>query len=407
MASLFRDYVTPEGRKRLPLAFVIGSIAVVAYADYIATNVSLGYLYILPLGIGALFLRSEVSYGLVALCIFLHDLFRPADLVSWPDRIIHNLTGLVGFVLVVYAVQRYVMQRELLARAVRKQRDDLIKDVELAAQVQRLFLPQGHPSIAGLDIAGMMQPAKGVGGDYYDYIPLNDHAIQMVVADVAGKGVSAALLMSAAAAATQLEVNEVRNISDIVTRLNTGLHSVSDGTRFLTLLLAEVDARRQLLRYINCGHNPALLLRETTGQVIRMGASCPPLGMFAHAACEVSESKLQPGDIIVFYTDGLVEAENAEREQFGIDRLLEVVRGNSILPAERIMGNLFEAAVGFHGGCAFDDDLTLMLVKCNFDGADYSVATQANRRDVSVAPSTTVEAPTTALMGDLQTFSTG
>jgi len=402
--SVFRDYVTPDGRKWLPLASVFGSIAIVAYADYIATKVPLGYLYILPLGIGALFLRSEISYGLVAVCLFLHDLFRPVHVLSLGARIAHNLTALVGFIVVVYAVQRYVKQRELLGKAVRKQRDDLLHDVELAGQVQRLFLPQGHPSIAGLDITGMMQPAQGVGGDYYDYIPVNDHAIQMVVADVAGKGVSAALLMSAAAAATQLEINEERDILDVVNRLNAGLHSVSDGTRYVTLLLAEVDAQRRALRYINCGHNPALLVRQS-GQIMSMGSSCPPLGMFARAACEVSEFELEPGDIMAFYTDGLVEAENARGEQFGMDRLLSVVRGNSVLPAERIMNNLFQAAVGFHGGFSFNDDVTILVVKCSFDGADYSVAAHTDHAGIGIDISTNVEAPTTSLIADESAFS--
>jgi len=371
--TLFRDYVTPGGRRWLPLAFVLGSIAVVAYADYKVTTVSLGYLYILPLAIGAMFLRSQISYGLVAVCLFLHDLFRPAHLVTLPIRVAHNLTGLVGFVMVVYAVQRYVMQRELLARAVRKQRDDLVNDVQLAGQVQRMFLPHGQPSIAGLDIAGMMQPARTVGGDYYDYIPMNDHAIQMVVADVAGKGVSAALLMSAAAAATQFEMNEVRDLTETVSHLNAGLHAVSDGTRYVTLLLAEVDAEHRTLRYINCGHNPALLLHEGTGEIVNMSSSCPPLGMFARAACEVGESKLNPGDIMVFYTDGLTETENPMGEPFGMERLLAVVRGNSALSAERIMKNVFHSAVDFHAELGFNDDVTILVVKCNFDGADLFV----------------------------------
>src|SRR5713226_7001545 len=102
-------------------------------------------------------------------------------------------------------------QREALAKTVQQQRDDLLKDVELAAQVQRLFLPLGKPAIAGLEIAGMMQPARGVSGDYYDYIPIDEHTIQIIIADVAGKGVPA-LLMSATAAALRLEANHDRNM---------------------------------------------------------------------------------------------------------------------------------------------------------------------------------------------------
>ena len=113
--------------------------------------------------------------------------FRPS--LSRPGaRITHNLTALAGFTFVVYVIQRYVKQREQLDRSVRQQRDQLLQDVELAAQVQKMFLPIRRPSIAGLDIAGMMKPARGVGGDYYDYIPIDEHTIQIVIADVAGKG---------------------------------------------------------------------------------------------------------------------------------------------------------------------------------------------------------------------------
>src|SRR6202008_427288 len=109
----------------------------------------------------------------------------------------------------------YIEQREALAKTVQQQRDDLLKDLELAGQVQRLFLPVRRPAIPGLEIAGMMQPAKVVGGDYYDYIPIDAHTIQLVIADVAGKGVPAALLMSATAAAMQLETNKVRDMLEI------------------------------------------------------------------------------------------------------------------------------------------------------------------------------------------------
>jgi serine phosphatase RsbU (regulator of sigma subunit) len=367
--SLFREDVGPGGNKWLPLALVLGSIAIVAYADGIASSVPLGYLYVLPLGISAMFLRSEISYGLIAVCIVLHDLFRP-DYLTLHGRIAHNITGLVEFTFVVYAIQRYVKQEELLAKVVRQQRDDLLHDVELAGQVQRMFLPVGRPAIPGLDIAGMMQPARGVGGDYYDYIPIDEHTIQMVIADVAGKGVPAALLMSASAAAMQLEANQVRDMLEIVGRLNSGIHSVSDGIRYVTLLLAEVDAKRRTLRYVNCGHNPALLFQEQTGEAVPMNSSCPPLGMFSQAACEIREAELSVGDVMVFYTDGLTEAENRIGEEFGMERLLAVLRRSSSLSAERIMDEIIHAASDFHQGLGFNDDVTILVVKCNFDGPE-------------------------------------
>src|SRR5258708_13448319 len=207
----------------------------------------------------------------IAVCVFLHDLFGP-PYPSPEARITHNLTALAGFTFVVYVIQRYVKQRELLDKAVRQQRDQLLQDVELAAQVQRMFLPIRRPSIAGLEIAGIMQPVRGVGGDYYDYIPIDEHTIQVVIADVAGKGVPAALLMSATAAAVQLEAIDKRDMLDVVHHLNSGIHSVSDRDRYVTLLLADIAARSQSLRYVNCGHNPALLLQAKTHDVVPMNS---------------------------------------------------------------------------------------------------------------------------------------
>jgi len=351
----------------LPSLLVFGSIAAVAYADFIVTSISLGYLYILPLGISAIFLRSQISYGLIAVCVFLHDLFG----VSYPNleaRITHNLTALAGFIFVVYVIQRYVKQRELLDQAVRKQRDQLLQDVELAAQVQRMFLPIRRPSIAGLEIAGTMQPARGVGGDYYDYMPVNEHTIQVVIADVAGKGVPAALLMSATAAAVQLEASEKRDMLEVVNRLNRGIHSVSDGDRYVTLLLADIDALTRSLQYVNCGHNPALLFQAKTGDVVTLNSSCFPVGMFDSVTCEINRADLATGDLLVLYTDGITEAENSQGEEFGMERLSAVIRRDSSLAAEELMDSIFQSAEDFCQGVGFNDDATVLIVKCGFDG---------------------------------------
>jgi sigma-B regulation protein RsbU (phosphoserine phosphatase) len=366
--SLLRGELAAAGPQWLPALLVFGSIAAVAYADFIVTSISLGYLYILPLGISAMFLRSQISYGLIAVCVFLHDLFG----VPYPNpeaRITHNLTALIGFTFVVYVIQRYVKERELLDKAVREQRDQLLHDVELAAQVQRMFLPMRRPSIAGLEIAGTMQPARGVGGDYYDYIPVDEHAVQIVIADVAGKGVPAALLMSATAAAVQLEASEKRDMLEVVTRLNNGIHSVSDGDRYVTLLLADIDVHTRSLRYVNCGHNPGLLFQAQTRDVVPMNSSCFPVGMFNSETCEINRADLAAGDIVVLYTDGITEAENPEGEEFGMERLSTVIRRDSSLSAEELMDNIFRSTEDFCQGVGFSDDATVLIVKCNFDGA--------------------------------------
>src|SRR5467141_2634622 len=243
-----------SGLAWLPLALVLGAVSAVAYADHLVVSISLVYLYILPLAVGAIFLRKKVSYGLIVVCVLFHDYYSPR-VINPGLRIFHNLSAMLCFAFVVYVIQRYMEQREALAKTVQQQRDDLLQDVKLAAQVQRLFLPSGKPAIAGLEIAGMMHPARGVGGDYYDYFPIDAHTSQIIIADVSGKGVPAALLMSATAAALRLEANHDRNMLKQVERLNTGILSVSDEERYVTLLIAEIDTLRRVIQYGKWCHN--------------------------------------------------------------------------------------------------------------------------------------------------------
>jgi sigma-B regulation protein RsbU (phosphoserine phosphatase) len=368
LSPILRKDVASNGPAWLPLVLVLSSFGAVAYADHLVISISLVYLYLLPLAVGAIFLRREISYSLIAVCILFHDYYSPRNLHPGL-RIFHNLSAAFCFAFIVYIIQRYIEQREALSKTVQNQRDELLHDVELAAQVQRLFLPVGKPAIAGLEIAGMMRPARGVSGDYYDYIPINPHTIQLVIADVAGKGVPAALLMSATAAAMQLETNHDRNILEMVGRLNTGIHSVSDdGERYVTLLVAELDAQERKLRYVNCGHNPALLFRAQTGAVTRLNSSCAPIGISPENPCQLASADLTVGDVLVFYTDGVTEAENQLGEELGTERLSAVVERGSSSSAEALMTDIFDTVATFCSGIGFNDDVTVLVVKCNFDG---------------------------------------
>src|SRR5882724_5267983 len=362
LRHLLRKDVALGGPAWLPLILVLGAIAAVAYADHFVLSISLVYLYILPLSVGAIFLRRAISYSLIVACILFHDYYSPRN-INLGIRIFHNLSAILCFAFVVYLIQRYMAQREALAKTVKQQRDDLLEDVKLAGQVQRLFLPSGKPTIAGLDIAGMMLPLRGVGGDYYDYIPIDAHTTQVAIADVAGKGVPAALLMAATAAGLRLEANHDRNMLQQVERLNAEIGAVSDPERYVTLLLAEIDTRKLVIQYVNCGHNPALLFRPNAGTLTRLKSSCPPIGLSPEEMCELASVDLLAGDVLVFYTDGVTEAENRLGEEFGMERLPATVRRGSSLSAENLMRDIHNAAADFCGD-DFNDDVTILVVKC-------------------------------------------
>jgi phosphoserine phosphatase RsbU/P len=365
LAPLRKDLAS-VGPSWLPFVLVLGAIVAVAYGDHLVASISLVYLYIFPLGISAILLRKEIAYSLVPVCVLVHDYWSPR-IIHPKMRIFDNLLALLCFSFVVYVIQRYIEQRELLAKTIQQQRDDLIHDVELAAQVQRMFLPAAAPVIAGLEIAGMMQPTKGVGGDLYDFIPINANTIQIVIGDVSGKGVSAALLMSATTAAMRLEANLNRNMLQQVERLNTEIGAVSDPESYVTLLVAEIDTHQRVIRYVNCGHNPALLFQAKTRTLKRLESSCPPIGLNPEEFCELRSTELTSGDVLVFYTDGVTEAENLLAEEFGMERLSAVVQRGSSLSAEDLMDDIFRSAASFSKEVGFADDVTIVVVKCEFE----------------------------------------
>jgi len=345
-------------------AFLVVALAIgcVAYADNRVEGLSLGYLYILPLSFSAILLSSRLTYAIVVVCIFFHDLFGP-PIHHIRGRILHNLAALIGFTFVVAILQWFVAQRNALNEVTRRQRDALLKEVELAAEVQRLFLPRSDPDVAGFELAGDMHPARVVGGDYYDYLARPDGRMRLVIADVSGKGVAAALLMSATAAAVQLETNEPRKLGDVARHLNNELFALQDDGRFVTVLLGELDPRSGQLKYINCGHNPALLVRRDGGEAIWLHASCTPVGMSAEMDCALEEITLAPGDIMVWYTDGLTEASDGDAKEFGTKRLLESVRMHSGGTAREICDQLWRDVAAFTQRNSLDDDLTMMVIK--------------------------------------------
>jgi len=175
--------------------------------------------------------------------------------------------------------------------------------------------------------------------------------------------------MSATAAAMRLEANHDRNMLGQVERLNTGIHSVSDAERYVTLLIAEIDTQTRIIHYVNCGHNPALLFRAKTGTLTRLDSSCPPIGISPEEICELASAELIAGDVLVFYTDGVTEAQNQLGEEFGTERLCAIVRRGSSLSAEGIMNDIFSSAANFCSEVGFNDDVTVLVVKCNFDGS--------------------------------------
>src|SRR5499427_7688914 len=196
-------------------------------------------------------------------------------------------------------------------------------DLAIAKQVQTRLFPQRQPLIRTLLYAGICRPARAVGGDYYDFLDLGNRRLGLVVADIAGKGMGAALLMANLQAALRSQCATAWEQPERFLRsVNQLLYENTAEGDYATIFFAEYDDQTRKLRYSNCGHPPALILRGDD-RLERLGATCTVAGLFESWACTMEERELAPGDAVLLYTDGVTEARNAEGEEFGEERLLD------------------------------------------------------------------------------------
>jgi len=235
-------------------------------------------------------------------------------------------------------------------------------EVEIAREVQSKLFPQKMPPLSTLDYSGGCVQARVVGGDYYDFLDLGPGRLGIVLADIAGKGISGALLMANLQANLRsqyaLALDDLPRLLRSVNRLF--LENTPDD-RFATLFFADYADAGRRLRYVNCGHNPPLLLRAN-GKLERLGATATVLGMFSDWECELVETALAPGDLLVMYTDGVSEAPNPAGEEFGEKRLLETLRSTKLTTAAGVLSSLSAAVQQFSNGIQADD-LTLVIAR--------------------------------------------
>jgi serine phosphatase RsbU (regulator of sigma subunit) len=236
-------------------------------------------------------------------------------------------------------------------------------ELEIAKHVQSRLFPQTLPPLATLEYAGVCIQARQVGGDYYDFLDLGQNRLGFVIADISGKGIAAALLMA------NLQAN-LRSLCAIAHQQPNHLlcsvnqlfcENTTDGA-YATLFFAEYDEATRLLRYANCGHLPALLLRADD-TVARLEATATVVGIFKKWECELGECQLAPGDILALYTDGITESLNAADEEFGEQRLLDSLRRHHAHPPQAALTSIVDEVRHFSPQ-EQHDDITLILAKC-------------------------------------------
>jgi serine phosphatase RsbU (regulator of sigma subunit) len=343
-------------------AVVVLAVAAVAYTDWaVVANVSLGYLYVLPIALSGLINPLPITVGLSAGCMVLQDIFGPTP-ESVRLRIIHNIVGLAGCLIVAFLVTLIARQRDRLAAEVRRQRDAYERDLVLAAQVQRRVLPP-PPTIPGFEMAAVMHPARLLGGDYYDFFKISEDVVDVVIADVSGKGAAASLLMPSLALVMRSRARELSGPAAIVKDLDESLKQITNSRTFVTVFYARLHGASKTLEYASGGHNPPLLVRVKTGDTWLLEEAGPIVGILPGAEFTNAMVPLESGDILTLFTDGVTEQENAQGEEFSMDRLKSVVLSKVEEPAGTEVNEIANAVSAYAGTTEQADDLTVVVVK--------------------------------------------
>ncbi len=244
------------------------------------------------------------------------------------------------------------------------EKERIVKELEIAKEIQQSILPESAPVLPGIDLAGANLPALAVGGDFYDYIPLGDGRWGVAIADVSGKGVPAALFM--ALSRTFLRASALRSPDPIVSvcDANRAIALDSKTSMFVTLFYAVLDAREKTFTYVNAGHNPPLLFRPGVSRAVLLEGKGIALGILDEIELEVVRVGLESGDMLVLYTDGVTEATNESDEEYGVERLEAFVSAlPKDLPAKEVIAAIMQDVAEFAEAAPQFDDITLVVLK--------------------------------------------
>ncbi|MCJ7459135.1 MAG: SpoIIE family protein phosphatase [candidate division Zixibacteria bacterium] len=254
------------------------------------------------------------------------------------------------------AIERTRLHKEIIVK--KKLEEELL----IARNIQQSFLPAEDPNLAGFDISGINIPSEQVGGDYYDFIPIVENQIGIAIGDVSGKGIPAALIMASFRASLKAEIRNNYAIRTICFKVNNLLYESLERENYVTAVYGVLDIKNRIFTFSNAGHNPPVL-RKKEGKIRHLTEGGLALGVIQNSEYKERVLNLKPGDIILFYTDGVTEAKNESDEEFGTKRLEKILSENPGLKAKELQDKIYQEVKDFTGNKPGEDDLTMILIK--------------------------------------------
>jgi len=275
------------------------------------------------------------------------------------------LANAIGMFIFAFMITNLIKERKT-----KKERDKLSaqlerkkKELEIAHQIQESFLPHTIPLIENYQLAATSIPAQEVGGDFYDFIPISSEQTGLTIGDVSGKGIPAALFM--AFSRTLLRAKACRNpgVGRMIESVNNFINEEPHSDMFVTLFYSVLNHKQNKLNFVNAGHNPPLLLRRESDEIIRLSTGGVVLGAMKGLKMAEKTVDLEEGDLLVLYTDGVTEAVNKQEEQFGEGRLIKLIEKNHELSPEDLKNKIIDQVYDFASGTKQADDITLMILR--------------------------------------------
>jgi sigma-B regulation protein RsbU (phosphoserine phosphatase) len=280
--------------------------------------------------------------------------YTPTDL-----RLLRSVASQTGL-----ALENSRLTEAIATEAAQKER--LNREIEIAREVQERLFPQEFPNVKGLEYYGHCRPALGVGGDYYDFLELPDGKFGFAIGDVSGKGIGAALMMASLQASLRGQaIHSGDDLSELMSNVNRLVYEASTTNRYATFFYAQYDAITRKLAYVNAGHNPPYLLRSGSAEPLLLTEGGPVIGMLPPMLVNYSQGEitLEPGDLIVGFTDGISEAMNPQEDEWGEDELLNTLRKVRECSPQSIHDESVAAADRFANGASQHDDMTMIVVR--------------------------------------------
>ena len=364
---------TPRGRiasaRSLAVAFLL--TAIIFTADYLSgSEISVSFFYLFPVGLSTWTVgrRAGIGFSILATAGWSAAYFLTRRFYSNPNILYWNagveLATFLAVTLALAAARDGLRKERALQGQLESAYFRLDDEQRVVGDIQRSLLPRTPPEIRGFRLAIHYAPSARAGGDYYDFFPLDHERVGLMIADVSGHGTPAAVVMAMMRVLLHTSPEPLDPPEATLTRINERIREFTLQDQFATACYCVVDGPRRSLEYALAGHNPPLLVRAGSGDVEEFENPCgPPLGPFVTPAFTRRSARLDPGDTVLFYTDGLTEAADAEGRFLGVERVRELMLDARTEPPEGLRDRLVDAMRRHAGGAAPADDVTLLVMR--------------------------------------------